>query len=48
LAYSFVTEELALIVILSGELVVGPFLSVSSAVGSHRFEDNCEVKAVMT
>jgi len=25
LAYNFVTEELALIVILSGELVVGPF-----------------------
>jgi len=41
-------EELALIAILSGELVAGRFSSVSNAVGSHRFEDNCEVKAVMT
>lgn len=48
MAYNFVTEELALIVILSGELLAGRFSSVSSAVGSHRFEGNCTVKAVMT
>jgi len=47
LANNFVTKELALIVILSGELVAGQFPSVSSAVGSHGFEDDCEVKAVM-
>jgi hypothetical protein len=48
LAYRFVTEELALTVILSGDLVAGRFSSLSSAEGSQRFEDNSEVKAVLT
>lgn len=48
MAYRFVTEELALTVILSGDLVAGRFSSLSSAEGSQRFEDNSEVKAVLT